>query len=100
MAHGAPDIGLDCAPEERGIPLGYIRGTNKAKLLVDADLGKLVEESVELARIKGVAKLPDQIRGTDQAGFSVRLRVVTIIRHRKPGQLDGARDAFGVDHRV
>jgi hypothetical protein len=67
MAHRTTDIGFDFAPEEGGISLCYIRWSDEAKLLIDADLGELVKERIELARIKRVTKLPDQVRGTDQA---------------------------------
>ena len=50
MADRIPNIRLDLAPEKRRILFRNVRRAGIPQLLVGADLGKLMEQRVQLAR--------------------------------------------------
>ena len=62
LGHIGPYLG----PEESRIGLGDVGRGGVAELRIDADLGELVEQRVELARIKRIGKLPDEIGRPDK----------------------------------
>ena len=61
-----------------------------AEARIDADLGKLVEQRVELARIKRIGKLPDEIGRPDKPGFRPSPRSSSFGTGKR-SQIDGPR---------
>ena len=88
------DERLDLAPEEARILVGDVGRAGVAEPRVAADLVELVEQRVELSRVERVGELADEIGSAQQARLCVCLRVVVVLRNRKPRQLDGAADAI------
>ena len=82
------NVGFNFAPKEAGIALGDIRGTGISKLLIDPSLGKLMKESIELARIKWVSQLSDQIGSTNQTSLRIGFFVISVVWYGEPSQLD------------
>ncbi len=85
MADGVLDVGLDRGPEEARIGFGEIGRALVAARLRDADLGELVEECIQLARIERVGELADQVGRAYQAGLARGILVVVVLRARESG---------------
>ena len=82
--HRVPDERLDPAPEERRVPLREVGRAGVAELVGEADLGELVEQRVQLARVERIAELPDQVGRPQQAGFRPGLPVLVVRGHGEP----------------
>ena len=82
-------VAFDLTPKKLRIIVDHVGRVGIAELLVNASLDQLVIKGVQLAGIKRVAQLADQIAGSDQACFGVRRRVVVIIRNWKARELNG-----------
>src|SRR5215469_16572721 len=91
-----PNVRLDGVPEEGRIALNQVSGGLIAKLVETADLHEFIVESIELAQIKRIAKLADQVRSAKKACFAVCPGVISILRDRKPRHLDRARNTFTI----
>ena len=97
MTYCVADVGFHLAPKEAGIALGDVGWAGITKLLVDANLGELVKECIELPRIERVSELSDQIRGAHQASLRVGLCMIPIVWHREAGQFDRTRNPLTID---
>ena len=85
------EVHRDAVPEKRRVLLNNVGRRRIAKLPVGADLFELPIERVCLARVQGIAELPDEIGGLDQSRLQTAwLRA--ILRDWKSRHLDCRRN--------
>ena len=65
--------------------------------LIGSRLGKFVKQGVQLARVKRVGQLTDQVSGTEQAAFGIGSGIGVIDGYREARHFDGQRNPFLVD---
>src|SRR5687768_3848926 len=96
IAQSIADVRLYLAPEELRILVGKVGRTGIAEPLVASNLLKFVEQRVELARVKRIAELPNQIGCPEEPCLGIRLSEILIIRNGEGGQIDGSANAVCV----
>lgn len=100
MTDCGTNVRLDLVPKEVGIPFSEIGWSGVTQLLIDTCLGELMKQCIELAWIKRISQLPNQIGRPNQASFGVGFSVIPIVWYGEPGQLDGPYNPFAIYHRV
>src|SRR6266849_703932 len=90
------EVHRDAVPEKRRVPLNNVGRRRIAQLPVGPDLLKFPIERVCLARVQGIAELPDEIGSLDQSRLqTAHLRA--ILRDWKACHLDCRRNARRVE---
>ena len=97
-ARGA-DQRLDLGPEEIRIAFDQINGAGIAHLLRRSCLHEFVKQVVDLAVVKGVGHLADQVSGANQGHLGRRVGIVVTCRYRKAREINGGSYAFRLDLR-
>src|SRR5262245_20153563 len=100
VRHRIRDNWRNLAPIETWISVGDVSRALVAKPSVTTDFLELMKERVELARVKRVCKLSNQIRGSHEAGLSIRLAMVVIVWNGKPRQFNRSCQPVGIDQRM
>src|SRR5262249_52087519 len=77
------DVLLDFAPVELWVVFHQVGRTVIAEFLGNSVLDKLSIQRVQLSQVERIGQLPDKVGGPDQAGFSIGLCVILVIRDGK-----------------